>query len=520
MVRASRNASNARAAAAWRASQAPDAWDRAMAMAPGHDPEHDPDRTTHHHYHLHDPDEGVAGLDADGGHSHMHSHGKQADALAPVEPDNSHVHPGDHDQVDQPPGETAEPEYERPEWAESRYRKHIRFERGGVQVVNMLRDRDQRARGAAVAGPRGQMRPWSPYAALYRRDAPGARLVGKVGSVGEMVAALRNPATRADMARLLNSGLTTRIPAEGGFTVAEELRSELMLTAVELGIIRKRALVIPDAGEFRVNIPVLEEQTEASTIMGGLELYWTAEGAALTSTVPSFGRVTLQAKKLAGELLTPNELFRDADQLDTFLHQSIPAAVAFYEDQAFIAGDSTTSAAGSQPQGLLNAPCAVTVTRQTSDSVTVQDVYSMTKRMLARSMNNFIWLGSPDVTSQLLDLYVNFGSATSGISPPPDWLRFDAAQGCWTLLGRPYYSTGHVSALGTEGDLVAVDPAFYVIADRMELTIDVAAESNAGFLEDETVVRVRERLDGRIWLQQAVVPANSSETTSPVVILD
>ena len=77
------------------------------------------------------------------------------------------------------------------------------------------------------------------------------------------------------------------------------------------------------------------------------------------------------------------------------------------------------------------------------------------------------------------------------------------------LLGRPFYSTEHVNALGTQGDLVAVDPQFYCIGDRLELWIDVAAEGQQ-FIQDRSEIRIKERLDGRIWLASPLTPGRHS----------
>jgi HK97 family phage major capsid protein len=199
----------------------------------------------------------------------------------------------------------------------------------------------------------------------------------------------------------------------------------------------------------------------------------------------------------------------------------IPAGLAFAEDAAFLAGSGTlggTTLGASQPLGVLNAGCAITVTRQTSSAVTVQDVYKMVTRMPPRSMGQFIWVGSPDVLAQLLSISLNVSSAASGIVPPPLWLDYDDEQGCWTLLKRPFYSSEHVSALGTQGDLVCLDPSLYLIGDYQTLTIEVATEG-VDFLNNQSQIRIKARLDGRPALAQPITPANSSEQVSPVVIL-
>ena len=356
-------------------------------------------------------------------------------------------------------------------------------------------------------------RPYNALAAAHSATSPARQLDGKFASLGHFVKAVRDADPK--VARLQNAGgLSTRVPAEGGALVPEEFRTDLILYALEQAIIRPRARVIP-MKTFRTNVPVIEEGAHTSTsVLGGMDFAWTPEGSSLTSSSASFGRVALTARKLAGFMVCPNELFEDADSLTAFLTEAIPAGIVFAEEQAFISG----TGAG-QPQGILNAACQIAVTRQTGSEVTFTDLIKMTERMLPMSMTSFIWLVSPDVLIWLLEIFNNFGSATSGVTPPPDWLRFSDELGCWILLGRPCFPTEHVQELGTEGDVIAVDPRFVVIGDRQLLQVEVGTEPGVGFLSDESYIRVTSRVDARVWLQSPVTPVNGSETVSPVIIL-
>jgi HK97 family phage major capsid protein len=376
------------------------------------------------------------------------------------------------------------------------------------------------AEGAMARLPKPTGRPWSAHAALFDRKAPGAALARQYRDLGEQVQALYRAASGTGPQITNNTIMSERVGAEGGFLVGEELRSEIMLHTLEQAIIRPRATVIP-MREPSSRIPVLEEGSDTSGgVFGGLNFTWTEEQAALSASVASYGLDVLRARKLIAYMVVSNEVFADADRLSTFLRSVIPAGLAFAEDAAFIAGSGTlggTTLGASQPLGILNAGCAINITRQTSNTVTLQDIYSMITRILPRSMNNYIWLGSPDVVTKILSMFFNFGSATSGIVPPSGWLTW-SPDGQLQLLGRPFYTTEHVSALGTQGDLVAVDPQFFLIGDYLELTIEVATEG-ADFLFDQSQIRVKARLDGRPALASAVTPANSSATVSPIVVL-
>jgi HK97 family phage major capsid protein len=376
-----------------------------------------------------------------------------------------------------------------------------------------------RAEDAMRRAPKQQGRPWSATASLFDRTAPAAVLSGQFASLGEHVQA-QYRASNGTGTPIKNAAMSERVPSEGGALVGEELRSELMLHTLEEGIIRPRATIVP-MRQPSSRIPVLEEGTDGTgNIFGGLAFAWTEEQAALAPSVASYGLDVLRAKKLIAYMVCPNELFNDANKLDTFLKDVIPAGLAFAEDAAFIAGRGSlggTTLGASQPLGILNAGCAIQVTRAGSP-VSLADIANMATRMLPKSMSKYIWLASPDIFKTLLQIYLSVGSPTTQATTPADWLRYSDEQGCWCMLGRPIFATEHMSAAGTTGDLCAVDPSFYVVGDYQELTIDIATEGT-DFINDQSQIRVKARLDGRVWLAQPITPANSSETCSPVVIL-
>lgn len=359
-------------------------------------------------------------------------------------------------------------------------------------------------------------RPGTALAALYDPAALGAVLDGQVTGWGELAQAARAVKARQDSetaTRLLKlqNAMSERVPSSGAFVVPETLRSDMVLASLEQAIMRPRATVIPTS-TLRSGIPMVDDTTHASAaVLGGLTWNWTEEGATITPTTPAYGRLIHESKKLAAYLTgVSNELLDDAAAFEAFAATAIPAGLAWSEDQAFIAGSGT-----GQPQGVLNAPCAISYTRTTDLQ---DDIAGMVARMLPQSMKSFIWLCSPDKLKSLLKLFLTTGTAPSGaFLTPSEWLQGSPDDG-WTLLGRPMFFTEHVPASGTRGDLILADPRFYVIRDRKQMTFE-ADETGAGFAADETNFRMVSRLDGRMWLQSPVTPQNGSATVSPVVIL-
>jgi HK97 family phage major capsid protein len=340
--------------------------------------------------------------------------------------------------------------------------------------------------------------------------------------------------------RKLSNALSERIPAEGGFLVPEDLRSEILMVALETAVVRPRARVIP-MDSLRVPLPMIDDTSHASSVYGGVVGYWTEEGAALTASAPSFGRLVLEAKKLTAYTTIPNELLQDAvTPLDTWFNMFFPRAIAWFEDVAFI-GSSTTGTGVGEPQGFLNAPAAIKVVPNSgADSGIFQfvDIATMYSRMWPASLNSAVWICSPDVLVSLMQLAV---TASTGSSPtyttvaPPGWLQIDQGATAYPgggggdgvnyrLLGRPLIVSEKMPSIAaanttTAGALTFVDLDYYLLGDRQ--TMQIASSADYLFANDLMAYRVIERLDGRFWLQSAITPENgSANTLSPLVLLN
>lgn len=377
--------------------------------------------------------------------------------------------------------------------------------------------------GAAKAAARAK---------LFNKRALGAQLDKEpyAKSIGTFLQAtwhraekeLADAGSTEDLAALrsfkktLRNALAERVPSEGGFLVPETLRSEILMVALENAIVRPRARVIP-MDSLRVPYPTIDDTSHTSSVYGGVIGFWTEEAAALQASQPAFGRIVLEAKKLTGYTEIPNELLQDAvEALDQWFSEMFPLALAWFEDIAFISGDGV-----GQPQGYLNSPCSVTVTRAGSTKVQFADIAAMYPRMLPSSLRTAVWVCSPDVIGQLLQLVL--GTLGTNAVAPPLWLQAVNGEASATLapdyllLGRPLFVTEKHPALGSQGDMAFVDFGYYLLGDRQSM--QVSSSEHYKFANDLTAFRVVERLDGRTWIQSAITPENGGSTLSPVVLL-
>ena len=354
--------------------------------------------------------------------------------------------------------------------------------------------------------------------AAYNKAAMGAALDGEFDSFTDFLKTIdhntdRREAPIAERIGKLRNAMSSTVPADGGFLIPETFRAELLRVALEQSIVRPRARVIP-MDSMRVALPALDVTSNASSVFGGIIGYWTDEAAALTSSQPAFARVVLEAKKLTAYSEVPNELMQDsAISFEAFINEAFPAAVAWYEDVAFMNGSGV-----GEPLGALSSanPAAIAVTAetaQTTKTIVWENIVNMYSRMLPSSLGGAVWVAAIDTFPQLATMALSVGTGGA-----PVWMGNGAVGAPMTILGRPLVFTEKASALGSQGDISFVDFGHYLIGDRMAMT--ALSSPHYKFGNDVTAFRVIERVDGRPWLQSAITPRNaSSNTLSPFVQL-
>lgn len=297
------------------------------------------------------------------------------------------------------------------------------------------------------------------------------------------------------------------VPGDGGFLVPEEFRAELLQVALEQSIVRSRARVIP-MNALKLRIPTIDASTNVGSVNGGMVAYWTEESAALVESQARFGSVLLEAQKLTGLSVVPNELVADAPGFGAFIEGSWPEAIRFFEDLAFLQGSGV-----GEPLALLGNAATVVqaaVSGQGANTIKAANIFAMYSRMLPSSAGRAVWLVAQDAMPQLM--------ALAGADSSPLFINNIAVGGPVTILGRPVIFTEKLDALGSQGDIAFVDLGFYLIGDRM--TMQMARSEHAKFLFDQTAFRIIERVDGRPWLNTPITPVNGGPTLSAFVELN
>jgi HK97 family phage major capsid protein len=293
----------------------------------------------------------------------------------------------------------------------------------------------------------------------------------------------------------------------GGFLVPAALQQDILTARAEASFVRSRARIVPMSSRI-VPFPALDYSggtTAVSAFFGGVRVYYVEENVAITESTAKFKQIELHARELAGYTEIPNGLLRDsAISLEAFLKGpgSFGGALGWQEDYDCLRGNGA-----GRPLGILNAPGKVTVTRNAATDFKFVDAVSMKAKMLM--VGKPVWVINQSV---LPKLYQMVDAASMNI-----WLPNAAGAAPDTLLGYPIYWTEKTPALGTAGDVMLVDFAFYLLGDRQTITMDV--DSSFKFSSNQTAFRAVEAYDGQPWLGTYITLADGATTVSPYVTL-
>lgn len=337
-------------------------------------------------------------------------------------------------------------------------------------------------------------------ASMSAKQAAAARLEKVYGSQ-------RNewdPETKAALAE--GSGIT------GGYTVPPDFYDQILAVGAEMATFRKFGFVLPMASAT-MQFPYLDITTAQSAgnspFFAGVIANWTQEAQTRTEVEPQFKMMELKAQELSGYSVASNVMLQDsAASLEKLLVRLFGLAVAWYEEYAFLQGNGA-----GKPLGVLNAPATIKVNRNTPSHFYFPDLAGMLAKLLPSSYDAAHWYISPSVVVDLLQLKDGanralFVSIDQGATQKP----------VWKLLNLPVHVTEKLPALGTLGDVMLLDPSYYVIGDRQRL--EIAYSDHVNFLKNQATWRFVQRVDGRPWLDNAITLQDASTQVSPFVALN
>jgi HK97 family phage major capsid protein len=308
------------------------------------------------------------------------------------------------------------------------------------------------------------------------------------------------------------SGMNEGIGTEGGFAVQTDFAGLMMDSAAKAGNI----LPLVDqynvsAGANSVKWVDIDESSVATTVFGGVQVYWASEAAAVTASKPVLMEKELKLEKLMGIAYATYELESDSGFVSQLYSRAFALGIQRTLEGAIISGDGK-----GKPIGLINSGSKVTIAKENGQAAATI-LWDNLSKMYNRAINkdqisSYVWLAHPD-TSEQFD-FMQFPVGTGGV---PVYLPAALAGSVPTLKGRPIVESDHCSALGAEGDLIFTNLADYMLITKGGVQADTSI--HVQFLAAENAFRFIFRANGMPKRNKTLTIKNSSNARSSIVTL-
>lgn len=333
-------------------------------------------------------------------------------------------------------------------------------------------------------------------------------------SLGEQLMAVRNAAKGVMDNRLLKvndaaMGANESSGADGGFAIQEDFAGSILESAVQAGEILSRVdSYTVGASSNAARWLMIDETDVSASVFGGVQMYWSAEAAAVASSKPQFREMKLDLEKMMGFAYATDELLQDAPFMSGFFGSAFTLATTRLCEAGIISGDGNGKMLGVQ-----KCKALVTVDKeagQAAGTVTTQNILDMWQRAALRNRSNAVWLAHPDLETQFPKLRLE----DKLLWMPEGGLSGGMYQ---TLLGRPILFTDECSAQGAAGDLMLADLSQYMLLRKGSAKQDWSM--HVEFLSDQQCFRVVFRCNGAPKVDKPMKLKNSKNTRSPFVAL-
>lgn len=291
----------------------------------------------------------------------------------------------------------------------------------------------------------------------------------------------------------------------GGFTVPTDLELSLGTILEQKSPFYLHGYVQPMKHETQV-VPGVDiaagNASGTSVNYGGMKASWQAEAATVSESEPSFTGPTLNARNLQCDVRASNQLVWDGGEaLGAYLYRLFELALLWQTTYAFIQGNGAD-----QPAGIASAPATVVVSRQTTVTVTMQDLGGLIKALVPASFPRSVWIMNPSAFAKVVQLsqYVING-----------WhYKEEGAAGF--LFTRPVFVTDQCPVVGTKGDVILFDPCLYCVGFR---SMELAASDVPNYTKLQTDFRLIWRGDGQPLARNTVTLADGSTTAGIASVL-
>jgi HK97 family phage major capsid protein len=305
-------------------------------------------------------------------------------------------------------------------------------------------------------------------------------------------------------------GMSEQVGSEGGWGVLPEFNLQILELIYGNDILSR-------TDQYTVNNNIVflanaETSRATGSRNGGLQGFWTDEGATMTKSKPTLRRIELSLKKMAVVVYLTEELLADTQLA---LQQYIARKVA--EEFNFMAGDAIFNGSGVQmPLGFLNSPALLAITKesgQAADTIVARNIDKMWMRR--QTGGSYAWYHNQDCGVELDNLVQEVGTAGVPLYRPGEGIAGVAPR---TLKNAPRVETEFNATLGDAGDLTLADLGQYITISKGG--INQSMSTHVEFLTDQLALKFTMRMNGRPWQTTPITPYKGSNTQASFLCIE
>ena len=323
-------------------------------------------------------------------------------------------------------------------------------------------------------------------------------------NLGEMVIAIKNGDN--DKLRQLRN-VSVGVGSEGGVAIPEIWWSQIFDSGVEASVALDRCTIFRMDSQI-LHIPAWDSSDHGNGPIANVAGSWMGELDTATRVTPKTRLLTFNAHKLGIWVGISSEATQDSAALSKSLAPMMSSSLGFTLDEALLTGNGVA-----KPAGILNSAATIHHERATANSIGFSDLKNMMGRLLPTSLGKAIWVVSPSAFAILLGVEVATTSGHLAMSSTPGAGKLNME-----LLGHPVRVSEKLPSLGTTGDVLLADFAYYGLGLRSGARYETT--NAAQWTEDVQDHRLIIRADGAGLVQSAMTPAGGGNTLSPFVVLD
>lgn len=280
----------------------------------------------------------------------------------------------------------------------------------------------------------------------------------------------QNHAILKALAEGTNSG------ADGGYLFPNEFLNEIIRDLPNLNVMRQYVRVVP----------MKRDAMDITSLVNPLQVFWTAENAAKSTTTARFSQTTLTAYKMAAIIYSSDELIEDSTEVDvvSFIIQLFTEAIALEEEHVIWMGTGSGQPSGLSPS---SAIASINGTGNAFNDITslfyaLPRKYRVNAAFFCNDSVAKAIEGTKDTNNRPL-----FVIGTDGLAP--------------TLKGKPLvYSDWCPDRTLWFGDM----KQGYFLGDRKRITAKVSNDTETAFTKDQTAIRVVARIGGLVANGKAI----------------